>query len=74
MSGKGCILRVADNSGLVYVKCVGVPISLKKQTFKLGEVIVAYPKIIDYSKSLRKNKYLCVVIGLRRITRRKNGT
>jgi large subunit ribosomal protein L14 len=73
MVGKETILRVADNSGLIYVKCVNPPLSLTKYTFKLGEIITVFPKIIDYSKKLRKKKYFCLVISLKKITRRKNG-
>ena len=73
MTGKLCILKVADNSGLVYVKCVNTSSNKVKGTFKLGEIITVFPKILDFSKSLRKKKYLCLVIGLKQITRRSNG-
>ena len=66
MVGKESILSVADNSGLIYVKCVNPPLSLTKYTFNLGEIITVFPKIIDFSKNLRKKKYLCLVIGLKK--------
>jgi len=73
MVNKETILSVVDNSGIIYVKCINTSSSINLNEFKLASVITIMPKIFDYSKPLRKKKYLGLVVGLKKITMRPNG-
>lgn len=73
MAGKETVLSVVDNSGIIYAKCINKSSSLNLNEFKLASVITIMPKIINYSKPLRKKKYLGLVVGLKKITMRPNG-
>jgi len=73
MVGKEMVLSVVDNCGIIYVKCINKSSSVNLHEFSLASVITGIPKIIDFSKPLRKKKYLILVIGLKKITRRPHG-
>ena len=73
MVNKETILSSADNSGVIYAKCINLSSSLNLNEFKLSSVITIMPKILDFSKPFKKKKYLGLVISLKKITRRPQG-
>lgn len=73
MVGKEMVLSVVDNCGIIYVKCINTSSSINLHDFKLASVVTGVPKILDFSKPLRKKKYLILVVGLKKITRRPHG-
>jgi ribosomal protein L14 len=75
MTGRECIFIVSDNSGLVYARCIGLPRGFKKYVFNLGQFIRMIPKIINFSngKIKRKRLYKGIIIGLKKVTRRRGG-
>ena len=70
---KETVLSCSDNSGIVYAKCINLSSAYNKNTFSLSNIITVVPKIIDFSKPLRKKKYLGLVIGVSKLTRRRQG-
>lgn len=50
------VFSVADNSGILYVKCIGLH-GQKAKFLSPGRIIIAMPEKIDFSKKLKKKKY-----------------
>ena len=73
MLNKETILVSADNCGIIYARLIGFVPKIGSKEFKIANLITVMPKIIDFSKPLRKKKYLALIIGLKKISRRSNG-
>ncbi|BBL86688.1 ribosomal protein L14 (mitochondrion) [Paulinella micropora] len=73
MVGKETVLVCSDNSGIVYARCINVSSTVNLHDFVLSSVITVMPKILDFSKPLRKKKFLGLIISLKKITRRPQG-
>ena len=73
MLNKETILVSADNSGIIYARLIGFVPKIGSKELKLANFLTVMPKIIDFSKPLRKKKFLGLVIGLKKISRRSNG-
>jgi hypothetical protein len=50
------VFSVSDNSGVLYVKCIGL-IGQKATNLTPGRIIIIMPEKIDFSKKLKKKKY-----------------
>jgi len=73
MVGKETILISCDNSGIIYTRCINLSSSLNLNEVKLAGVVRTMPKILDYSKPLRKKPYLSLILSLKKIIRRPQG-
>lgn len=73
MVGKESILVSADNCGIIYARCINLSSSLNLNEFTLSSVVRTVPKILDFSKPLKKKNYLGLVISLKKITMRPQG-
>lgn len=67
--------KVADNSGVKYVKCFGVSSDYKNKSIKRGVLITVYPQAFSKRKVKKviKKKYFGLIITLRTRIRRFNG-
>lgn len=70
---KELIFKVADNSGILYAKCIR-SLSFKNNNVKWGDVVVVFPRKTHASKLPKKKKYWGLVVGLSKLNRRKNGS
>lgn len=73
----GSIIKVADNSGAMLVKCISAGKGYTKRTCKVGELLRICIKKLDTSKVLikKKKKYLGLLISSRvKVNRFKTGT
>lgn len=66
------VFSVSDNSGVLYAKCIGL-IGQKATRLSPGRVLIVMPEKIDFSKKLKKKKYLGVITSLRQPYRRFSG-
>jgi ribosomal protein L14 len=66
------VFSVADNSGVLYAKCIGV-VGQKTIFLTPGRILIVMPEKIDFSKKLKKKKYWGVITSLRRQHRRFTG-
>ena len=73
MLNKEAVFSSADNSGVIYAKCINLSSPLNLNQLVLSSVITIMPKIIDFSKPLRKKKYYGLIITLKKIHRRHHG-
>lgn len=73
----GSIIKVADNSGAMFVKCISAGKGYTKRTCKVGELLRVCVKKLDTSKFVikKKKKYLGLLISSRtKVNRFKSGT
>ena len=73
MRNKESVFASADNSGVIYAKCINLSSPLNLNQLILSSLITIMPKIIDFSKPLRKKKYFGLIISLKKIYRRPQG-
>ena len=50
------VFSVADNSGILYAKCIGI-IGQRTSFVTPGRLLIVMPEKIDFSKKLKKKKY-----------------
>lgn len=73
----GSIVKVADNSGAIFVKCISAGKGYTKRVCKVGELLRVCVKKLDTSKSVikKKKKYLGLLISSRiKFNRFESGT
>ena len=63
----------SDNCGVLYARCLNPISNLNKYEFKLGGVIRVMPKILDFSKPLKKKKCLGLIVCLKKLNSRPQG-
>lgn len=66
------VFSVEDNSGILYLKYVGI-INNQSKSLKLGDLITVFPEKLNYGKKVTKKKYLALIIGLKKWQRRATG-
>lgn len=66
------VFSVEDNSGMLYAKYVGITNNQNK-SLKLGDLITIFPEKLVYGQKVTKKKYLGLIIGLKKWTKRFNG-
>ena len=68
------ILKVSDNSGINLVKCIKLLKGSKRKSCKVGDFIVVSVKNVDDKSKLKKKIYLALIVGTRKLLKRKNGS
>lgn len=69
------LLNVKDNSSIKVVKCIKILGGSKRKVAGLGEIIISSIKKRKFVNSLVNSKvYPSLIVGLKKKTRRKNGT
>lgn len=68
-------MKVADNSGAKYVKCVNTGFGFKKRSSKVSDLItVSISKLAKGQTAIKKKKkYLALILGTKKKVNRKNG-
>lgn len=73
MKNKETVFLSSDNSGVVYAKCINLSSPTNLNQFELSSLITIMPKVINFSKPLRKKKFLGLIVNLKKLTRRPQG-
>lgn len=73
MKNKETIFLSSDNSGVIYAKCINLSSPLNLNQFELSSLVTIMPKIINFSKPIRKKKFFGLIVNLKKVTRRLHG-
>jgi large subunit ribosomal protein L14 len=69
------ILKVPDNSGAYYLKCIQLLKNTKYNNAKIGnKIIITIKKVKSKKKIKRKQIFTCIIIKTKKNINRKDGT
>ena len=71
---KETILKNADNSGIIWSKCINVSGKCNKNTARLGDRVLISVFRAKAKKNNKKKKYHGLVISVKKFTKRKDGS
>ena len=71
---KETLLKIVDNSGVVWAKCIKVEGNCNKKIARLGDrVYCSVYKVVSKEK-IKKKKYVALIVSVKNFTKRLDGS